>query len=118
MVISVAGLAVARKTLPASSDEAAAPPAPKSGCSQALSIAPPEAKGRPGAHRLAQGLADVQAQIDYRNVRVSLLHEDLPDRLARRLLSEAENLHGVLPLLSRDETRRPGPLTMMDATMP
>ena len=50
MVISVAGLAVARKTLPARRDEAAAPMEPKSGCSQALSITPPDSKGCPASH--------------------------------------------------------------------
>ena len=50
VVISVAGLAVARKTLPARRDEAAVLPAPKSGCSQALLITPPDSKGRPVSH--------------------------------------------------------------------
>ena len=52
MTISVSGLAVARKTLPAARDEAAAPPAAKIGCSQTLSITPPDLKGRPSSHEV------------------------------------------------------------------
>ena len=50
MTISVLGLAVARKTLPAARDEAAVLPAAKSGCSQTLSITPPDSKRRPSSH--------------------------------------------------------------------
>ena len=45
MVISVAGLAVARKTLPAISDDAAVLPAPSVGSSQVLSMAPADRDG-------------------------------------------------------------------------
>ena len=45
MVISVAGLAVARKTLPAIRDDAAVLPAPSIGSSQELSMAPPDWDG-------------------------------------------------------------------------
>ena len=50
MVISVAGLAVARKTLPASRDDAAVLPAPSIGTIQALSTTPPEWNGRAVGH--------------------------------------------------------------------
>ena len=46
MVMSVAGLAVARNTLPASKEDAAVLPAPSSGSSQALSMTPPDWNGR------------------------------------------------------------------------
>ena len=50
IVISVAGLAVARKTFPAKRDDAAVPPAPRSGASQARSITPPDWNGRATGH--------------------------------------------------------------------
>ena len=45
MVISVAGLTVARKTLPANRDDAAVLPAPSIGSSQELSTTPPDWNG-------------------------------------------------------------------------
>ena len=50
MVISVAGLAVARKTLPASSDDAAVLPAPSVGSSHVLSMTPPDWRGWSSDH--------------------------------------------------------------------
>ena len=45
MVISVAGLAVARNTLPAISDDAAVLPVPSIGSNHALSTTPPDWNG-------------------------------------------------------------------------
>ena len=74
VVISVAGLAVARKTLPARRDEAAVLPAPKSGCSQALLITPPDSKGRPVSHECPTrrgGLAGIVRYCEKRSVKVA-----------------------------------------------
>ena len=65
IVISVAGFAVARKTLPASRDEAAALPVPRSGCSHALSITPPDWNGLVAGQVWAQCLAGLPAEVDH-----------------------------------------------------
>ena len=82
MVISVAGLAVARKTLPASRDAAAVLPALSIGCNHALSITPPEWNEQAVGHDARSASLGIPAEVDQGNLRVSLVRQDLTDRTA------------------------------------
>ena len=85
MVISVWGLTVARNTLPASRDDAAVLPAPRSGGSQVLSITPADWNGRAAGHDARSASLASRPRSTRAIFRVSLVRENLSNWALRYL---------------------------------
>ena len=95
MVISVAGLAVARKTLPANRDDAVVLPTPSIGSIQALSIRGlpyGTAYLQPRGVTCSQCVTSLPTEVDQSN-RASVVRKDLSDWVARYILTKIEEFH-------------------------